>query len=150
MAEKLTEEQVAEFKKAFSAVDRNGDDTIDTKELGAVFKTLGYHLSEAELKSLIQAVDKDGDGVINFQEFLEAMAKRLEAVGSEPEALREAFRVFDLNNDGRISVAELKQAVTNMGMEISEEEVDEMVREVDTDQDGHVDYEEFVRMLTSK
>uniref|UniRef100_A0A8C4MUG2 EF-hand domain-containing protein n=1 Tax=Equus asinus asinus TaxID=83772 RepID=A0A8C4MUG2_EQUAS len=62
MAEKLSEEQVAEFKEAFSSVDKNGDGTINTQELGAVMQALGHSLSEAELNELITRVDSDGDG----------------------------------------------------------------------------------------
>ena len=47
---KLTEEQIAEFKEAFSLFDKDGDGTITTKELGTVMRSLGQNPTEAELQ----------------------------------------------------------------------------------------------------
>ncbi|XP_008583914.1 PREDICTED: calmodulin-like protein 5 [Galeopterus variegatus] len=150
MAEELSEEQVAEFKVAFSTFDKNGDGTINTQELGVVMETLGMKLSEAELQVIIAQVDTDHDGAISFQEFLAAITKRTKAWGSSEEALRAAFRVFDLDGDGHITVDELKQAMAEMGEQLQQEELDAMIRGADTDQDGRVNYEEFVRIITQK
>ncbi|KAF5928665.1 calmodulin-A-like [Diceros bicornis minor] len=147
MAKKLSKEQEAEFKDAFSKFDKNGDGTINTQELGAVMQTLGHSLSEAELKELIAMVDTDGDGVISYQEFLVEMVRRMKAWGSEQD-MRGVFNAFDLDGDGYISVDELKQATGKLGEQLSEEELDVMIREADVDQDGRVNYEEFVRILT--
>lgn len=149
MAEELPPEQVAKFKEVFSRFDKNGDNTINTQELGAVMQALGQDISEDELKMLIAQVDTDGDGVISFQEFLEAMVKRMKSWGSEQE-MREVFRAFDLNGDGHISVDELKQAMAKLGELLSQEELDTMIQEADVDKDGQVNYEEFMRILSQK
>uniref|UniRef100_A0A2K6S4I3 EF-hand domain-containing protein n=1 Tax=Saimiri boliviensis boliviensis TaxID=39432 RepID=A0A2K6S4I3_SAIBB len=61
MADQLTEEQVAEFKEAFSLFDKDGDGTITTKELGTVMGSLGQNPTEAELQDVINEVDADGN-----------------------------------------------------------------------------------------
>ncbi|XP_034878289.1 calmodulin-like [Mirounga angustirostris] len=149
MAKQLSEEQVAEFKAAFSRFDKNGDGTINTQELGAVMQALGKDLSEAELKEFIAQVDTDGDGVISFQEFLAEVVKRMKSWGSEQD-MQEVFRTFDLDGNGRISVDELKQAMAKLGQTLSQEELDAMIQEADTDKDGQVDYKEFLRILSQK
>ena len=53
MADQLTEEQIAEFKEAFSLFDKDGDGTITTKELGTVMRSLGQNPTEAELQDMI-------------------------------------------------------------------------------------------------
>ena len=53
-ADQLTEEQIAEFKEAFSLFDKDGDGTITTKELGTVMKSLGQNPTEAELQDMIR------------------------------------------------------------------------------------------------
>nr|KAF6406253.1 calmodulin 3 [Molossus molossus] len=70
MADQLTEEQIAEFKEAFSLFDKDGDGTITTKELGTVMRSLGQNPTEAELQDMINEVDADGNGTIDFPEFL--------------------------------------------------------------------------------
>ncbi|EER04034.1 calmodulin, putative [Perkinsus marinus ATCC 50983] len=62
MADQLTEEQIAEFKEAFSLFDKDGDGTITTKELGTVMRSLGQNPTEAELQDMINEVDADGNG----------------------------------------------------------------------------------------
>ena len=59
-ADQLTEEQIAEFKEAFSLSDKDGDGTITTKELGTVMRSLGQNPTEAELQDMINEVDADG------------------------------------------------------------------------------------------
>jgi calmodulin len=53
MADQLTEEQIAEFKEAFSLFDKDGDGTITTKELGTVMRSLGQNPTEAELQDMV-------------------------------------------------------------------------------------------------
>ena len=53
MADQLTEEQIAEFKEAFSLFDKDGDGTITTKELGTVMRSLGQNPTEAELQDML-------------------------------------------------------------------------------------------------
>ena len=57
------------------------------------------------------------------------------------EEIREAFRVFDKDGNGFISAAELRHVMTNLGEKLTDEEVDEMIREADIDGDGQINYE---------
>eukprot|EP00949_MAST-11_sp_MAST-11-sp1_P004691 g4691.t1 len=66
------------------------------------------------------------------------------------EEIMEAFKVFDKDGNGFISAAELRHIMTNLGEKLTDEEVDEMIREADIDGDGQINYEEFVKMMMSK
>lgn len=81
-----------------------------------------------------------GNGTIDFPEFLTMMSRKMKDTDSEEE-LREAFRVFDKDGNGFISAAELRHVMTNLGEKLTDEEVDEMIREADIDGDGQVNYE---------
>ncbi|XP_021091044.1 calmodulin-1-like [Mesocricetus auratus] len=142
MADQLTEEQIAEFKEAFSLLAKDGDGTIITKELGAVMRSLGQNPTEAELQDMTNEVDADDNDTIDFPEFLTMMARKMKDTDGEEE-IREAFRVFDKDGNGYINAADLREKLTD-------EEVDEMIREADIDGDSQVNYEEFVQMMTAK
>ena len=133
----------------FSLFDKDGDGTITTKELGTVMRSLGQNPTEAELADMINEVDADGNGTIDFPEFLTMMARKMKDTDSEEEIL-EAFKVFDKDGNGFISAAELRHIMTNLGEKLTDEEVDEMIREADIDGDGQINYEEFVKMMMSK
>ena len=122
---------------------------ITTKELGTVMRSLGQNPTEAELQDMIAEVDSNGSGTIDPQEFLGLMARRTKDTESEEE-LREAFRVFDKDQNGFISAAELRHVMTNLGEKLSDEEVGEMIREADVDGDGNINYDEFVKVMMAK
>ncbi|XP_039269510.1 neo-calmodulin [Styela clava] len=145
----LSEEQIAEFKEAFSLFDKDGDGKITTKELGTVMKSLGQNPSESDLQDMINEVDADGSGSVDFSEFLTMMARKMKDTDAEEE-IKEAFRVFDKDGNGYISGAELRHVMNNLGEKLTEEEITEMIREADMDGDSQVNYEEFVKMMMSK
>merc|ERR1712211_176304 len=104
----------------------------------------GQNPTEAELQDMINEVDADGNGTIDFPEFLSLMARKMKDTDTEEELI-EAFKVFDRDGNGFISAAELRHAMTNLGEKLTDEEVDEMIREADVDGDGQINYEEFVK-----
>jgi len=149
MADQLTEEQSAEFKEAFSLFDKQSNGTITTKELGTVMRTLGQNPSPEEIEGFVKEVDSAGKGTLDFAKFLSVMAKNFKDVESE-EDLVDAFKVFDRDGNGFISASELRHVMANLGEKLTDEEVDEMIREADTDGDGQINYEEFVKMMMAK
>lgn len=68
------------------------------------------------------------------------MARKMKDTDSEEE-IREAFKVFDRDNNGFISATELRHVMTSIGEKLTDDEVDEMIREADQDGDGRIDCE---------
>lgn len=81
-----------------------------------------------------------GNGSIDFEEFVLMMADKLERSNTEDE-IREAFKLFDKDDNGYISVSELKNILTETGEKITPEEANELIKAIDKDGDGKIDYE---------
>lgn len=144
----LTEEEISNLKEAFSLFDRNGDGTITIKELESVMKSLGQNPTEAELNDMVNEIDADGNGKIEFDEFVTLMKRKMEDTETE-DIIIEAFKMFDKEGQGLISSEELRNIMTNHGEKLTDEEVDEMMKEADIDF-GDFDYKIFVREIMKK
>ena len=66
------------------------------------------------------------------------------------QEILDTFQAFDKDGNGFISAAEVRHIMTTLGEKLTDEEVDELIREADMDCDGQVNYEEFVMMMTAK
>ncbi|RZB49559.1 Calmodulin-like protein 8 isoform B [Glycine soja] len=119
---------------------------ITIEELSTAIRSLDENPTVEELQIMMNEVDMDGNGTIEFGEFLNLMARKMKETEAEEE-LKEAFRVFDKDHDGYISPSELRSVMRTIGEKVTDEEVEQMVKEADLDGDGLIDYEEFVRMM---
>jgi calmodulin len=111
-------------------------------------KSLGANPTDAELQRMMKQVDENGDNEIDFDEFLVLMSSNKSSIDPDSE-LRAAFAVFDEDNSGSISRKEMKKLMKKLGQALSDEELDAMMEEVDTDKDGQIDFEEFKSMMRS-
>ncbi|CAD5178942.1 unnamed protein product [Musa acuminata subsp. malaccensis] len=144
----FTEEQITEFYETFCLFDKDGDGSIALEELSTVITSLGLKPFREELQGMISEVDVDGNGTIEFAEFLGLMAHKMKDIDSEEE-LKEAFKVFDKDQNGYISEAELRNVMMSLGEKLTDEEVAQMIREADLDGDGQVNFEDFVQMMSA-
>ena len=88
------------------------------------------------------AVDADaGSGTVDFPEFLNMMAKKIQNTDSVEDEIKEAFRVFDKDGHGHISADEFRFVMRNIGSQMTEEEIEEMITEADHDHDGLISYD---------
>ncbi|XP_040578967.1 neo-calmodulin [Lepeophtheirus salmonis] len=143
---RLTPEKLEEFKEAFALFDKNGDGTIDSHELVAVMRMMGYNPTDEEIQEMIDDADKDMSGSINFQEFIGLMRKK-KSFEMTVEDIRQIFRVFDKDGNGFISTAEIKHVTSRLYMQFSNDELNEMVYEADLDGNGQIGFDEFYSIM---
>ncbi|KAG5866331.1 hypothetical protein JTB14_029091 [Gonioctena quinquepunctata] len=151
----VSKSQMKEFREAFRLFDKDGDGSITKEELGRVMRSLGQFARTEELQQMLQEVDIDGDGNVSFEEFVDIAWSA--GAGSDPDhvqsseeeekELRDAFRVFDKHNRGYITASDLRAVLQCLGEDLSEEEIEDMIKEVDVDGDGRIDFYEFVNAL---
>jgi len=125
--------------------DTDGSGDISCTELVNVMTQLGKSATEEDARAMIKTVDENGDGEIDFREFINMMKSNESDTDDE---LRRAFDIFDADNSGFIDREELKAVMAKlMGAPLSEEELDAMMKEADTNSDGLVSFEEFKAMM---
>lgn len=151
-----------EIRSVFATFDKNKDGFITKHELKESLKNIGIFEGEKHVADMFGRVDVNGDGLIDFDEFCELFESISSTKDGEEEChkdedgdgdgdgdLKEAFDVFDGNKDGLITVEELGMVLSSLGFTEGKklEECKEMIKKVDMDGDGMVNFEEFKRMM---
>ncbi|KAH7520169.1 caltractin [Ziziphus jujuba] len=142
----LTQQKKQEIKEAFELFDTDGSGTIDAKELNVAMRALGFEMTDEQIKQMIADVDKDGSGAIDFDEFVHMMTAKIGERDTKEELMK-AFHIIDHDNNGKISVTDIRQMAKDLGENFTEAEIQDMVEEADRDRDGEVSAEEFIRMM---
>ncbi|XP_040994577.1 calcium-dependent protein kinase 8-like [Juglans microcarpa x Juglans regia] len=145
VAEHLSVEEVAGIKEAFDTMDVGKRGKINLEELRVGLRKLGQQIPDADLQILMEAADVDGDGTLNYGEFV-AVSVHLKKMGND-EHLHKAFAFFDKNQSGYIEIEELRDALSDELDDNSEEVINAIMQDVDTDKDGCISYEEFSTMM---
>ena len=152
----LTSNQIEKIKDEFCKIDKDGDGQVSTKELEAVLRSMRYKLkaSEGDIRKVLREIDRDGDGTVDVHEYMlsrkgktnrdlihRALVQRLR--------IRKEFEKFDKDKSGFISKLEVMQVLDARGIKhVTIEQINELLKEIDVDRSGDIDYEEFVLLMT--
>ncbi|XP_020637142.1 uncharacterized protein LOC110072832 isoform X1 [Pogona vitticeps] len=142
----LSEEQKQEVREAFDLFDTDGSGTIDIKELKVAMRALGFEPKKEEIRKMIAEIGKEGSSVIEFEDFLTMMTQKMSEKDGKEEILK-AFRLFDDDGTGKISFKNLKRVSKELGENLTDEELQEMIDEADRDGDGEINEQEFLRIM---
>jgi len=145
----IPEWQMQELREAFDLFDTDGSGTIDTKELQVALRALGFDSKKEKVRKMIADIDLDGSGTIDFDEFVEMMTGKMGDRDS-PDEIRRVFKLFDDDETGKISFRNLKRVARELGENMTDEELQEMINKADLDGDGEVNEDEFMRIMTYK
>jgi len=154
IAQHLSDAAIKDLREMFYALDKNGDGTISMEEMNQGIKKMG--VEDAELTSLLNQimrdVDSDGSGAIDFSEFLAAAIDEHHHI--QEDVCWSAFRVFDVDGNGKITKDELAEILSGgqckqlqEAFDVDRAEIENVVAEVDTDGDEKIDFDEFLSMM---
>lgn len=125
-----------DYKQAFSLYDKRGNGRVVLTDLGDLLRACGQNPTLSE----IQDLEKNVGGEFDFETFQRVLNRpggfRDPGV---PEEYCRGFQVFDKDMTGFIGVGQLKYILTNLGEKMTDEEVDELLKAVDTSS-GQVNY----------
>jgi myosin light chain 6 len=138
------DDQLSDFRDAFTLFDDRGDDKIHKTHLGEVVRALGLNPTESDIKRCLKDLSSER---ISFEQFLpiyEDLSKKKDQ--STEEDFIEGLRVFDKDGSGLINSAELRHLLTTLGERLSDDEVEQLLTGLE-DKHGNVNYEDFIRTL---
>ena len=125
---------------------------LTSSEFGKLLRTLGVFKSYDDVKNLeifLQVGGNEQDFVA-FDDIFKFLSQKAGFVSlNKKEAeFRAVFNTFDESGDGFISEDELFEAMQKFGENITREELRDIMNEADSNNDGQIDYEEFVKMMS--
>jgi Ca2+-binding EF-hand superfamily protein len=140
----FNDEKKREYKEAFDMFDRDKNGLVNIKELSNILRSLGHELTDQDMIDL-----NDRDKKYEYEDFLNIMG-RINKESDIEDELIEAFKIFDKEGNGHIPSSEFKHIMLTLGERLSEDEIDEMIKEADYKDDGYIDYRQFVKILLSR
>merc|ERR1712241_714762 len=144
---------IQELIGAFKRFDENCDGSLSPQELVAGAKTVGLNLSSSEAKAIFTLADTNNDGEVNYTEFISALypvasdgLAKLRNALKDISCIRQAFKRFDADGDGEISLQELKSGASSLG-KFSDGELAAVFAMGDVDNDGKISFPEFAKLI---
>lgn len=128
----------------FKSIDKNSDGKLSRKELIEGYTQILGELAEDEVDRIMKIADTDGSGEIDYSEWVIATMDKKKLLTEDK--LLMAFNMFDKDNGGSISSAEVKDTI-GVGKNIDEKLWNEIINEVDVNGDGEISFQEFKIMM---
>ena len=134
-----------EIKEAFGLFDTDGSGFIDAKELKVALRALGFSPTKEEMVKFLADVDSDDGSSVSYAAF-EKLAIKLMSTKSGSEEIKKAFTIF-AGDKGCISFQDLKKVARDLGENMTDEELQEMIDEASGEGDGFVNLQDFTRIM---
>ncbi|SOV77915.1 centrin-4 [Plasmodium sp. gorilla clade G3] len=142
----INEDVEKELYECFSLFDTNKCGYIDIREFYFALKSLGLNFKKEQVKSIFLDIKKDIDEKLNFDEFFDIAAKYIHTRYNDDE-IEHMFSLFDPNDTGKITLQSLRKVCTDIGENISDTELNNMIHFADKNNDKVIDKNEFKKVL---
>ncbi|XP_060523402.1 troponin C-like [Cylas formicarius] len=142
--------QLQLLKRAFSMFDSAKRGSIEREKVRTILTTLGHSYDDKELEAMLTEEDPEDTGTVNFDSFCRVASHFLENEDEEAlqKELKEAFRLYDKEGNGYIPTSSLREILAALDDQLTSDQLNEMIAEIDTDSSGTVDFDEFMEMMT--
>ena len=145
----LEEDKLKECKLIFDMFDENKDEQISIDVLGDCLRICGAAPSQQELDKITKKYENSKEQSISFEIFIKLLERLLISQDSEEDLINE-FTKIDHVGDGTITKSDLINLMSNYENPLSTEEIDEIMQEVNTDENGYINIQRLVKLLLGK
>ena len=142
----LNEIQIQRYQKAFDYVDKKKTGEVPVSEIGNLLSVAKEEdFDQDDINEALDKVGKGNEDTLTSEEFLQFMTEL-----NNPNNIVDAFRLFDADNNGYISIDEFKYILKMVDSPLSDKDVKEIFDTFDVSRDGKIDYKEFVAFWNSQ
>ena len=136
-------------KDIFTLFDKKGQGAIAKDSLGDYLRAIGYNPTNQLVQDILNADSSLRDSstltLDQITGLIEVNEKELDATTrAKTEDFVKAFQVFDKESTGKVSVGDLRYMLTGLGEKLTDAEVDELLKGVEVDGNGEIDYKKFI------
>ncbi|XP_076873643.1 mitochondrial adenyl nucleotide antiporter SLC25A24 [Brachyhypopomus gauderio] len=132
----VSDEATKTFQELFEKLDVNKDGKVDVGELKEGLAAMGFVLGADAVQKIVSSGDTDKDQQLDFLEFSNYLKEH-------EKKLNLTFKSLDKNNDGRIDSTEIQQALKDLGVSISRDNAEKILKSIDVDGTMTVDWNEW-------
>lgn len=141
--------EIKQIREVFEILDINNNGLIDMEEMAVFLESQGFAQKNKVLFSLFKEIPNEKRFQIDWAEFLEMFKHRVSENNSRLQ-MKNLFDFLTINQSNELSVDALKIMVKQLGEDISEKELKDMVKKADLDGDGKVNFEDFYALMMQK
>ncbi|MGB5771223.1 MAG: EF-hand domain-containing protein [Crocosphaera sp.] len=144
----IAPEQMAFYEQTFKKFDKDGSNALSLPELQSLLRAVGRSYPPEKLQQVMDVITgRTNSEYITFAEFTKLIHSSLTNNPENDNDLLRRFRFFDMDGSGNISLEELRLCLRDIDTEISDYEIEEMLKLADTSGDQELSYEEFCQIF---
>lgn len=143
--EQLSPAEIKDLKLVFDTFDANSDGFLMSVELRNALRVLGFVLTKERCKEI--ALSTARAGFVSLMDFLTLVIELQGEARDDLEEILKGFDYLDIDGQTTIGVKDIKRACAETGLQLSHQEIVDMIEEADYNGDGVVDRGEFVRII---
>ena len=141
---KIQEKKEKLINDIFNMYDIENSGKINSGDVRSLLLNMGYNPSNEDIIEFLKLADKTNTGVVSKENFIKALHEKYTIPQNHLEEIKEAFKIFDMDNDGKITFKDFRNILNHFGENINDEEIDKIFKFIDADNNGLIDFDDFV------
>ena len=141
---KIQEKKEKLINDIFNMYDIENSGKINSGDVRSLLLNMGYQPSNEDIIEFLRLADKTNTGFVSKENFIKALHEKYTIPKNQLEEIKEAFKTFDKDKDGKITFKEFRNILKQFGENINDEEIDKIFKFIHADNNGKIDFDDFV------